>query len=67
MHLLCVREKLEGTTVLSDSEVTQKPRDSLLLIGTRVLYCVWKHWDMEELSCPTIPCSVATINIANGQ
>jgi len=26
-------EKLEGTTVLSDSKVTQKSRDSLLLIS----------------------------------
>ena len=29
-------EKLEGTTVLSDSKVTQKSMDSLLLIGARV-------------------------------
>jgi hypothetical protein len=30
-----VTDKLEGTNVLSDSEIAQKSRDSLLLIGAR--------------------------------
>ena len=35
-HLLCSQTNLKGTTLLSDSVIAQKSRDSLLLIGARV-------------------------------
>jgi hypothetical protein len=38
LKALCVfTVKLEGTKVLSDSEITQKSRDSILLIGAKCL------------------------------
>jgi hypothetical protein len=35
-HILCSQINLKGTTLLSDSEMAQKSRDSILLIGARV-------------------------------
>jgi hypothetical protein len=37
MHIVCVREKLEGTQYKLTTEMAQKSRDSMLLIGARVL------------------------------
>jgi hypothetical protein len=35
-HIMCSQTNLKGTTLLSDSEMAQKSRDSMLLIGARV-------------------------------
>jgi hypothetical protein len=37
-------DKLEGNTLLSDSEITQKSRDSILLIGDRVHVSIVSHY-----------------------
>ena len=35
-HIVCLQTNLKGTTLLSDSEMAQKSRDSILLIGAIV-------------------------------
>jgi hypothetical protein len=44
-------DKLEGNTLLSDSEIAQKSRDSILLIGARVttrLTAIFAHPKSHE-------------------
>jgi CO dehydrogenase/acetyl-CoA synthase epsilon subunit len=40
-HILCSQTNMKGTTMLSDSEMAQKSRDSILLMGARVLGGTW--------------------------